>query len=116
MTKEGSFIGEEIIRQQAASASDAVATGMALPNTTWGNVVYYSSGGNASYYAGDGTIISYNPSYRSFSAADEARMVEILKEWQALQKDLQFNYEESAPAEIVIQSPSRVYATPTPVP
>ena len=39
-----------------------------------------------------------------------------LKEWQALQKDLQFNYEESAPAEIVIQSPSRVYATPTPVP
>ncbi len=114
--ENGAYVGQDIIDRQAEAAANAVATGSSVPFSTWGNVVYYSSDGNPMFYYGDGTILSYNPSYRAFSAADESRVIELLKQWQALQKKLQFSYNESAPKEITIQNPGVIYATPTPVP
>lgn len=114
--ENGKYVGQEIIDKLAVEASNADATSSGLPYSSWGNVVYYSSGGNPMYYYGDGTIVSYNPCYRAFSDADESRVIELLQQWKALQKELQFNYDESAPGEITIQNPSGIYATPTPMP
>ena len=116
LAKDGSYVGEEVIRQQAASLGNAYSSDSSVAFTSWGNVMYYSSGGNSSYYSSDGSVISYNPSYRAFSAADEMRVLEILNQWQALQKELQFSYSDAAPEEITIENPAVVYATPTPVP
>lgn len=114
--QNGAYIGEDVIQKQMTTSANAVASRSSVPYTSWGNAVFYSSGGNASYYLSDGSVISYNPCYRAFSAADETRVVEILKEWQALQKELQFSYSDSAPEAITIENMGLPEITPTPVP
>ena len=42
------------------------------------------SGGNV------GTISAYNPCFRAFSDADQARLIEIFQQWKAIQD--QYNY------------------------
>ncbi len=112
--QSGEYIGADIIAKLRASSGNATrASASVSALVSWGDVVYYTSGGSPSYYSNDGSIVSLNPSYRSFSAADEARVIEILKEWQALQKELQFSYSDASSEDIVISGP---LPTPTPVP
>ena len=61
-----------------------------------------------------GTVVSYNPCYRSFSAEDEARVIELLKQWQQIQKEVQFNYGGNDSAVYVPNT--TIEATPTPAP
>lgn len=115
VNKDGSYIGEDVIKK-LASSGNARTTESNMLLASWGDVVYYSSGGNPGYYSNDGTIVSFNPCYRSFSAADEARVIEILKEWKAMQKELQFNYSDGESEEITIENPVIPNVTPTPAP
>lgn len=107
--QNGEYIGKEIIAQLAASSGDA-------PNyATKSSIVYYASNGSPMYYTSDGTITSMNPSYRAFSAEDATRVIEILNEWQRLQKQ-QYSYSDDGEDEISMVSPSVVYEAPTPSP
>ncbi|MCE5189698.1 MAG: cbb3-type cytochrome c oxidase subunit I [Eubacteriales bacterium] len=113
--KDGSYIGEDVIKKQATSGNSlSTASNMLL--SSWGDVVYYTSGGNPGYYSNDGTVVSFNPCYRAFSAEDEARVIEILKDWKALQKELQFNYSDVESEDTIIGSSALPAPTPTPVP
>ena len=115
--QKGEFIGADVIARQYASSGGGYASGN-NPYGSAGNVVYYTSSGYPVYYNMDGTVASYNPNYRAFSPADEARVIEILKEWTDLQKQLQFNYGDSYQEPVTIggDSISRIAPTPTPVP
>lgn len=115
--QEGEYIGADVIARQYASSGGAFASGN-NPYGSAGNVVYYTSSGYPVYYNMDGTIASYNPSYRAFSPADEARVIEILKEWTELQKQLQFSYGDvtATPATIDSVTQLPIGVTPTPVP
>ncbi len=115
--EKGEFLGADVIARQYASSGGGYASG-GRPYGSAGNVVYYTSSGYPVYYNMDGTIASYNPSYRTFSPADEARVVEILKEWNELQKQLQFTYGEASdtPATIASVTQLPIDVTPTPVP
>ena len=86
--------------------------------TSWGNSVYYASDGSAMQYMSVGTVVSYNPCYRSFSAEDEARVIELLKQWQEIQREVQFNYNygDSAPADPNAGTIHNLDVTPTPAP
>ncbi|MPM65979.1 hypothetical protein SDC9_112883 [bioreactor metagenome] len=115
--QNGEFIGADVIARQFASSGGGFASG-GRPFGSAGNVVYYTSSGYPVYYNMDGTIASYNPSYRSFSPADETRVIEILKEWSDLQKQLQLNYNDVNSGEITIgtDAPLPAGITPTPIP
>ena len=82
--------------------------------TSWGNSMYYASYGSAIQYMSVGTVVSYNPCYRSFSAEDEARVIELLKQWQQIQKEVQFNSNDSD--SVVFVPSTTIEATPTPAP
>ncbi len=116
---KGSYIGAEEIAKQQASYGNAMASGDVL-FTSWGNSMYYASDGSAIQYMSVGTVVSYNPCYRSFSAEDEARVIELLKQWQEIQREVQFNYNYGdgsgivAPAETSVDH--YIEATPTPAP
>jgi hypothetical protein len=56
----------------------------------------YTSGGSVVYVGRTGSIYSYNPSYRSFTAEDEDRMVAILSEWRERQRVWEYTYEAGA--------------------
>lgn len=114
---KGSYIGADEIAKQQASYGNAMASGDVL-YTSWGNSVYYASDGSAMQYMSVGTVVSYNPCYRSFSAEDEARVIELLKQWQEIQRKVQFSYSDGssdiAPAET--SANHYIEATPTPAP
>ena len=82
--------------------------------------MYYASYGSAIQYMSVGTVVSYNPCYRSFSAEDEARVIELLKQWQEIQREVQFNYNygdgsgDTVPADASVDH--YIEATPTPAP
>jgi len=116
--EDGAYIGADVIARLYASSGGGYASGSGSPFASAGNIMYYTSSGYPVYYNMDGTIASYNPSYREFSATDQARVVEILKEWMDLQKQLQFSYNETYQAEITIggNDSNTIYATPTPAP
>ena len=115
--QKGEYIGADVIARQYASSGGGYASGN-RPYGSAGNVVYYTSSGYPVYYNMDGTVASYNPNYRALSPADEARIIEILKEWTDLQKELQFNYGDTYQEPVTIggNSISRIAATPTPAP
>lgn len=79
---DGSFIGEEVIANQPSTNGDGTFVS--------GGNIYYVSNGSVRYAGISGAINSYSPSYRSFSPADQARMIEILQQWKAVQD--QYNY------------------------
>ena len=113
----GSYIGAAEIAKQQASYGNAMASGADVLYSSWGNSMYYASDGSAIQYMSVGTIVSYNPCYRSFSAEDEARVIELLKQWQEIQRQVQFNYDETsnvAPADTTVTH--SIQATPTPAP
>lgn len=78
---DGTFIGEDIIKQQYASSGNSFVSG---------GSVYYVSNGDVLYGGLSGGISAYNPSFRSFSPADEARVIEILRQWKTMQDE--YNY------------------------
>ncbi len=77
--EDGAYIGADVMAEYAASYGNGIATN---------GSIYYSSNGSAEYSIDNGSIISYNPSYRAFTAEDEARVIKLLKQWQQLQKEL----------------------------
>lgn len=79
---DGTFYGAEILANQPATNADG--------SFVSGGSVYYVSNGNVIYGGISGAIMSSNPCYRSFTAQDQARVIEILQQWKALQD--QYNY------------------------
>ena len=81
-----------------------------------GGNVYYVSNGSVRYAGQSGAITSSDPSYRTFTAEDQARLVEILKQWKTLQDE--YNYTtyggtiEDGPTIGSVQD----YAMPSPTP
>ena len=114
---KGAYIGADVIARQYASSGGALASGGQLFGSA-GNVAYYTSSGYPIYYNMDGTVASYNPCYRVFSAQDQTRVIEILKEWTDLQKQLQFSYDGGYTPEVSIGTGGEmvVSITPTPAP
>jgi len=76
---DGAYIGADVMAEYAASNGNGISTN--------GNV-FYTSNGSLHYSSDNGSIVSYNPSFRAFSAEDEARVIKLLKQWQQLQRDL----------------------------
>jgi len=114
----GSYVGAEAIAKQQASYGNAMASGGDVLYSSWGNSVYYASDGSAISYTSYGTVVSYNPCYRAFSAEDEARVIELLKQWAQLQKEVQFNYTYSDESTEVSDAGviHSISVTPTPAP
>ena len=79
---DGTFYGADILASLPATAG----------NTSFvsGGSIYYVSDGSVIYGGIGGAISSYNPSYRSFSPEDQARVIEIMQQWKAVQD--QYNY------------------------
>ncbi len=103
---DGQYYGADIMALNAASDSNGMVSN--------GNV-FYTSNGVAFYTANNGSIISYNPSYRAFTSADQARVIEILKQWQELQKSWSYTGMQTDDS-ASIQSSGGIAATPTPEP
>ncbi len=83
---DGSYIGAEaMVYPNLATGSDLYAS--------YGDVVY-TSNGSTIYVGRNGSIYSYNPNYRSFTAVDQARVIQILNEWQDRQKAWSYSYDE----------------------
>jgi hypothetical protein len=80
--EDGTYYGAEIIAQQMASSTDGVFVS--------GGGIYRVSNGNVFYTGASGSLTSYNPSYRAFGAQDQARMIEILQQWKAMQDQYNF--------------------------
>lgn len=75
---DGTFIGADIIAKQLVTYGDG--------SFVSGGSVYYVSDGRVIYSGSTGGITSYNPCYRTFTAEDQARIIEILQQWTAMQQ------------------------------
>jgi len=104
--EDGTFYGAEVLAEQFATDGDSFVSG---------GSVYYVSDGSVMYGGLSGAITSYNPCYRAFSPADQARLVEILRQWQALQEQYNFAVYGGAPYES-LSIGGNIAATPTPAP
>ena len=107
---DGTFYGEEILASQPATNADGAFVS--------GGNIYYVSNGNVIYGGISGGIRAHNPCYRSFTAADQARVIEILQQWKTLQDDYNYTVYGSKPedgASIGGKARSEV-AMPTPTP
>lgn len=105
------------------------ADAMVYPNLTtdsnlyvsYGDVVY-TSDGSVVYVGRNGSIYSYNPNYRSFTAVDQARVVQILNEWKDREKSWSYASEGVDDSDIMDESGLATFeapvaiATPTPAP
>ncbi len=113
MGKNGNYIGEDaMIYPNVATDGDLYAS--------YGDVVY-TSDGSTIYVGRNGSIYSYNPNYRAFTTVDQARVIQILNEWQERQKNWTYSYsEETDDSSIIDESGLDTFeapmATPTPVP
>jgi hypothetical protein len=103
---DGTFIGGDIIAQQYASSGNSFVSG---------GSVYFVSNGDVLYGGISGGISAYNPSFRSFAPADEARVIEILRQWKTMQDEYNFTMYGGTP----IDGPEigeNAVAQPTPTP
>ena len=96
---------------------------MVYPVSTYGNSIYgtygdvvYTSSGTAMYVNRDGSIYSYNPSYRTFAPEDEARVLEILEQWRILNRTYSYPTDGVSDAEPSIGGVFQPVPTPTPTP
>ena len=80
--EDGAFYGEEILMQQVPTNGNGMFVS--------GGSIYYVSDGSVIYGGLSGAITAYNPCYRTFSATDQARVIEILRQWKAVQDE--YNY------------------------
>ena len=79
---DGTFLGADVAEQLPATNSNSTFVS--------GGNVYYVSDGRVLYAGISGTINAYNPCYRAFETADQARLIEIFQQWSAIQD--QYNY------------------------
>ena len=79
---DGTYIGADILAQMPTTNSDG--------SFVSGGSVYYVSDGRVIYGGVSGAISAYNPCYRTFDEADQARLLEIFQQWKAVQD--QYNY------------------------
>ncbi|MBA4347744.1 MAG: hypothetical protein C0413_02715 [Clostridiales bacterium] len=103
---DGTFIGGDIIARQYASSGNSFVSG---------GSVYFVSNGNVLYGGISGGISAYNPSFRSFTPEDQARVIEILQQWKSKQDEYNFTMYGGTP----IEGPSigeKYTAAPTPTP
>jgi len=77
--EDGTFYGADILAKMPTTYGDG--------SFVSGGDIFYVSNGNVRYMGPSGAINSNNPSYRTFSAADQTRLVEILKQWKTLQDE-----------------------------
>ena len=80
--EDGTYYGADILASMPTTYGDG--------SFVSGGNVYYVSNGSVRYAGQSGAITSSDPSYRTFTAEDQARLVEILKQWKTLQDE--YNY------------------------
>jgi len=112
MGEDGVYIGADaMVYPNVATDSDLYAS--------YGNMVL-TSDGSTIYVGQHGSIYSYNPCYRSFTAVDEARVIQILNEWQERQKVWSYSYDETDDGNIIDENGLEDFdssmPTPTPTP
>ena len=106
--EDGTYYGADILASMPTTYGDG--------SFVSGGNVYYVSNGSVRYAGQSGAITSSDPSYRTFTAEDQARLVEILKQWKTLQDE--YNYTtyggtiEDGPTIGSVQD----YAMPSPTP
>ena len=105
---DGTFYGADIMSEFPSTYGDGTYVS--------GGNIYYVSNGSVRYLGPNGAINSNNPSYRSFSAADQARLVEILKQWKTLQDAYDNNTYGGTPTDGPTIGSSQDYAMPSPTP
>jgi ABC-2 type transport system permease protein len=113
MGADGKYIGADaMVYPNIATGGDSYAT--------YGDMAY-TSDGSTIYVGRNGSIYSYNPNYRSFTTTDQARVIQILNEWQERQKNWSYSYsEETADSDIIDENGMDSFelpaATATPAP
>ena len=88
---DGTFIGADIIALQPVTKGDG--------SFVSGGSIYYVSDGSVILSGVSGSITSYNPCYRTFSAEDGARVIEILQQWEQIQAEYNLTHYGSQPME-----------------
>lgn len=88
---DGTFIGADVLAQQLVTRSDG--------SFVSGGSVYYVSDGRTIYSGVSGGITSYNPCYRAFTPEDQARVIEILQQWEEIQEQYNITRYGSQPNE-----------------
>ncbi len=106
--EDGTFYGADILAKLPATRANG--------SFVSGDSVYFVSDGSIQYFGPSGTITSYSPCYRTFSAEDQARMIEILQQWKTLQDEYDYSVYGSRPSEGPAIGGTMYFATPTPVP
>ncbi len=97
------------------------ADSMVYPVTTYSNSIFgtygdvvYTSYGTAMYVNRNGSIYSYNPSYRTFAPEDEARVLEILEQWRILNRT--YSYASDGVSDVAPSIGGILQPVPTPTP
>ena len=105
---DGTYYGADVFVNQPTTNGDG--------SFVSGGSVYYITNGSVQYMGPSGAITSYNPSYRSFSATDQARLIEILLQWKSLQDQYDYTVYGSKPVEGPTIGVETQSATPSPTP
>ncbi len=105
---DGTYYGEDVFVNQPTTNADG--------SFVSGGNVYYITNGSVQYVGPSGAITSYNPSYRTFSAADQARLIEILQQWKTMQDEYDYNVYGNQTVDGPMIGIERQYATPSPTP
>ena len=106
--EDGTYYGADILAKMPSTNDDGTFVS--------GGSVYYVSDGTIQYSGPSGAIMSYDPSYRSFSQEDQARLIEILQQWKTLQDEFEHTVYGSNPTDgpdIGVQTDPSM-PTPTP--
>ncbi len=105
---DGTYYGADVIASMPSTYGDGTFVS--------GGNIYYVSNGSVRYVGPNGAINSYDPSYRTFTAEDQTRLVEILKQWKTLQDD----YDNTTYGGTIIDGPTiglpQNFAMPSPTP
>jgi hypothetical protein len=105
---DGTYYGADIIAKQPVTQGDG--------SFVSGGNIYFVSNGVARFIGPSGAINSNYPSYRVFAAADQARLVELLKQWKTLQDEYDYNLYGSKPTDGPTIGSTQEYAMPSPTP
>lgn len=103
---DGTFIGGDIIAQQYVSSGNSFVSG---------GSVYFVSNGDVLYGGISGAVNAYNPSFRSFSPQDQARVIEILQQWKEMQDEYNYSMNGGTPTDGPMIG-QKIAGTPEPTP
>ena len=105
---DGTYYGADVFTNQPTTNSDG--------SFVSGGNIYYVTNGSVQYMGPSGAITSYNPSYRSFTAADQARLIDILLQWKSMQDQYDYAVYGNKPVEGPTIGVERQSASPSPTP